>query len=183
MKNKVLVILSVVVVVFLFGFFVLRFLYTEDDGTKEVENKYLICNAKDKDDYPLLADTEYDSANYEARMSYVNGKIYDINFIVSQHFSNEQSAKAFTDRIQAGYNIYTGNNKIQRANITSTFTSVDNIGKMVIAIRGNVFNKKMAPMIMLDGVDENINVDEAKEKYQKNGFSCSIDEKDMVLSD
>lgn len=175
--------MAIIIVVFLFAFFVLRFLYTEDDGKKEAENKYLVCNTKDKDDYALLEDTEYNAANYEARLSYINGKIYDINFIVSQHFSNEQSAKAFADKIQAGYNIYTGENKIQRANITPTFTSVDNIGKMVIAIRGNVFNKKMAPMIMLDGADENTGVEDAERMYRQNGFSCSMEEKDMILSD
>lgn len=183
MKNRVLVVLSAVVAVFLFAFFVLRFLYTEDDGTKEAENKYLVCNAKDKDNYPLLAGTEYNMANYEARLSYINDKIYDINFIVSQRFSNEQSAKAFVDKIQARYNIYTGNNKIQRTNITPTFTSVDNIGKMVIAIRGNAFDKKMAPMIMLDEADENTSAEDAEKMYQQNGFSCSMEEKDMILSD
>ena len=181
-KNRILIGLSVVVILCGVVFVAYRVLYTRDEGPRDIGGKYVVCGAKDMTGYELLRGTGYDSADYEARLLFANDGVYDMNFAVSRVFEDEASAKAFTGELHAKYNIYMGDNKIPSKGITPTFTGVDNTGKMVIAIKGDAYKEKLASAVMLDGVD-NMNADEVTEHYKKLGFDCSIEEKDMVLSD
>lgn len=183
MWRRTLSILAIVVMSLLVGFLVYRFHFVEDNERNGVVSKYLMCAKKGVKDYVLLEDERYDSVNYEARALFVNDNIYDINFVASQYFSNEQSTRVFTDELQAQYNIYTGKNDIARRDIATTFTNIDNIGKMVLDIKGNALNEKIAPLVMLDSVDKNTMLGDMQNQYEGKGFSCSISEEDMVLSD
>ena len=60
---------------------------------------------------------------------------------------------------------------------------MDNIGKMVLAVKGKALNNRNAPLFMLDDYNKNLNVGDMKNQYETKGFSCSISEEDMVLSD
>lgn len=160
-----------------------RINFVGKNGDGDVTSRYLVCVKRDLKNYVLLEGSEYGNANYEVRAMYVNDVVHDMNFTVSQHFSNEQSARVFTDELQAEYNIYTGQNDVVRRDITTTFTNVDNIGKMVLAIKGNVLNDKIAPLVMLSSVNKNIALNDMQSQYEEKGFFCSVSEEDMVLSD
>lgn len=176
-------IFAVVVIILLVVFVVYRIYFVEKKEEGNAISRYLVCTKIDLRNYVLLEGSEYGNTNYEARVMYINDTIHDMNFTVSQHFSNEQSTRVFTDKLLAEYNIYTGKNDIARSNITTTFTNVDNIGKMVLAIKGAVLNNKIAPLVMLDSADKNMTLGDMQNQYERKKFSCSVSEEDMVLSD
>ena len=103
--------------------------------------------------------------------------------MVSKRFSNEESTSIFTTRLSSAYNDYMGEYDISKKLIVKTVTNVDNVGKMVISIEGGKFIDKMAPLVMLDSIMTQSGADEVQEYYEKNGFTCSVDEQDMVLSE
>ena len=154
-----------------------------DDGEDDTVSGYLVCKKSNDLNYVLLSSIDGKNINYESRIIFLNNNIYRVNFIVSERFSNESLTAAFTDKLQAAYNIYMGENNIPKSNIITTFTNVDNIGKMVISMNGGAFGSKTAPLVMLKGVDPGAGSEAVKKYYEENGFSCSVEEQDMVLSD
>lgn len=174
--------LAVVVIAGLVGFLVYRFNFVDEGAPNDKVSTYLVCSSNEPQDYVLLDDTN-SNINYESRVMLINDEIYRVNFVVSERFSNEKSAKAFTDRLYGAYNKYLGKNEIPQKDIIMTVTNVDNVGKMVISVEGGKYGNKMAPILMLDGVDKSAGGETIKEKYEKSGFACSVDEQDMVLSD
>ena len=100
-----------------------------------------------------------------------------------KRFSNEESTSIFTTRLSSAYNDYMGEYDISKKLIVKTVTNVDNVGKMVISIEGGKFIDKMAPLVMLDDTMTQSGADEMQKYYEKNGFTCSVDEQDMVLSE
>ena len=174
-------VLAVVVILGLAGFLVYRFNFVKEGMTNDTVSRYLVCNGVDSGKYVLLDDDK--NVNYEARMIFLDDKIYRVNFVVSKRFSNEESTNIFTTKMAAAYDRFMGKNDISKKLIINTVTNVDNVGKMVISIEGGKFTDKMAPLVMLDDTVVQGGADEVQEYYEKNGFACSVDEQDMVLSE
>lgn len=166
----------------LVGFLVYRFNFVDKGASGDKVSKYLVCNSSSVQKYALLDDTS-NNVNYESRVMLIDDKIYRVNFIVSERFANEDTARAFTDKLHGAYNKYLGKNEIPQKDIIMTVTNVDNVGKMVISVEGGKYSNNMAPLVMLDGIDKSAGSETIKEKYEKSGFTCSVDEQDMVLSD
>lgn len=179
--QRVLMALAVVVILGLVGFLVYRFNFVKEDITNDTVSKYLVCNGTGVGKYVLLGDDK--NANFEARVIFLDDKIYRVNFVVSKRFSNEESTSIFTNKLSAAYNDYMGEHDISKKSIINTVTNVDNVGKMVISIEGGKFTDEMAPLVMLDSTMTQSGADEVQEYYEKNGFTCSVDEQDMVLSE
>ena len=175
--------LAVLVLIGLVGFVIYRFSFVENDAQNDTISKYLVCGATDINGYTLTEENDVDGIDYEARMIFLNEKIYRVNFVVSRKFYDEKSTNLFTDRLSAAYNDYVGKNDISKKLIINTVNNVDNVGKMVISIEGNNFTDKMASLAMLDGTMVGASADEVQEYYEKTGYTCSIDEQDMVLSE
>lgn len=174
----------VTAIVFLIGFLVYKLFFEKESEDTASVSRYLMCTGKSVDDYVLFDDgNKYNDINYEVRTMFVDDTIYNMNFIVSQSFFDEESTRRFTDDLLAYYNGYTGKNGVIKRDITTTFTNVDNIGKMVLVVKGKALNNRNAPLFMLDDYNENLNVGDMKNQYETKGFSCSISEEDMVLSD
>ena len=174
----------VAAIVFLIGFLVYKLFFEKESEDTASVSRYLMCTGKSVDDYVLFDDdNKYNDINYEVRTMFVDDVIYNMNFIVSQSFFDEESTRRFTDDLLAYYNGYTGKNGVIKRDITTTFTNVDNIGKMVLAVKGKALNNRNAPLFMLDDYNKNLNVGDMKNQYETKGFSCSISEEDMVLSD
>ena len=172
---------AVAVILGLVGFLVYRFNFVKEDMTNDTVSKYLVCNGTGVGKYVLLGDDK--NVDYEARVIFLDDKIYRVNFVVSKRFSNEESTSIFTTKLGAAYNDYMGGYDIPKKLIINTVTNVDNIGKMVISIEGGKFTDEMAPLVMLDSIMTQSGADEVQEYYEKNGFTCSVDEQDMVLSE
>ena len=179
--QRVLMVLAVVVILGLVGFLVYRFNFAKENIANDTVSKYLVCNGTGIEKYVLLGDDK--NANYEARVIFLDDKIYRVNFVVSKRFSNEESTSIFTTRLSSAYNDYMGEYDISKKLIVKTVTNVDNVGKMVISIEGGKFIDKMAPLVMLDDTMTQSGADEMQKYYEKNGFTCSVDEQDMVLSE
>ena len=179
--QRVLMVLAVAVILGLVGFLVYRFNFVKEDMTNDTVSKYLVCNGTGVGKYVLLGDDK--NVDYEARVIFLDDKIYRMNFVVSKSFSNEESTSIFTTKLGAAYNDYMGGYDIPKKLIINTVTNVDNIGKMVISIEGGKFTDEMAPLVMLDSIMTQSGADEVQEHYEKNGFTCSMDEQDMVLSE
>lgn len=181
-KEKILIILAIVVILGLGGFLVYRFNFVEKSVPDDKVSRYLVCDSNSVQKYVLMDDMN-SNVGYESRIMFINDEIYRVNFVVSERFSNEGTARAFTDKLYGAYNKYLGKNEIAQKDIIMTVTNVDNVGKMVISVEGGKYSNKMAPIVMLDGVDKSAGSDKVKEKYEESGFVCSVDEQDMVLSD
>ena len=181
---KFFVMVIVAAIVFLIGFLVYKLFFEKESEDTASVSRYLMCTGKSVDDYVLFDDdNKYNDVNYEVRTMFIDDVIYNMNFIVSQSFFDEESTRRFTDDLLAYYNGYSGKNDVIKRDITTTFTNVDNIGKMVLAVKGKALNNRNAPLFMLDDYNENLNVGDMKNQYETKGFSCSISEEDMVLSD
>lgn len=181
---KFFVMVIVAAIVFLIGFLVYKLFFEKESEDTASVSRYLMCTGKSVDDYVLFdEDNKYNDVNYEVRTMFIDDVIYNMNFIVSQSFFDEESTRRFTDDLLAYYNGYSGKNDVIKRDITTTFTNVDNIGKMVLAVKGKALNNRNAPLFMLDDYNENLNVGDMKNQYETKGFSCSISEEDMVLSD
>lgn len=179
--QRVLMALAVVVILGLVGFLVYRFNFAKENIANDTVSKYLVCNGTGIEKYVLLGDDK--NANYETRVIFLDDKIYRVNFVVSKRFSNEESTSIFTTKLSAAYNDYMGEHDISKKSIINTVTNVDNVGKMVISIEGGKFTDEMAPLVMLDSTMTQGGADEVQEYYEKNGFACSIEEQDMILSE
>lgn len=179
--HKVLIGLAVLVIIGIVGFLVYRFNFVEKGLVNDTVSKYLVCSGGDVKHYALLEDMN--GVKVESRIIFMDDGIYRVNFVISKRFSNEQLTRAFTDRLYGNYNKYLGDNNIAQKDIIMTVTNVDNVGKMVISVEGGKFINKMAPLAMLEDNAAQSGADAVQDFYEKNGFTCSIDEKDMVLSD
>ena len=181
---KFFVMVIVVAIIFLIGFLVYKLFFEKGSEDPASVSRYLMCTGKSVENYVLFDDdNKYNDVNYEVRTMFIDDVIYNMNFIVSQSFFDEESTRRFTDDLLAYYNGYIGKNDVIKRDITTTFTNVDNIGKMVLAVKGKALDNRNAPLFMLDDYNKNLNVGDMKNQYETKGFSCSISEEDMVLSD
>lgn len=146
---------------------------TSNEITKK-ETSYLLCNGSDNKDYNLLSGTDYTGSDFEIRIIFINGEPSNYTFIVSKQFADEESARVYSNKLQANYNIYVGENNIDRHGLLPSYSHVDNVGKMTLSVVAAAINNLTAPLVLLDRNGITATVPEDFKAYFENiGFTCT----------
>lgn len=174
LKTIAMVILGLVAIIILILIFLPR-TTIQISNTEQDEIIYLTCNkAGLSKDHPLLSDMDIEDVGYEVKIKFVNDSTSEFSLMISKEYSNIYAAEDFVNRLQANFNIYVGERNISKEGLNPTYTFVDNVGKMVLSIKGDYLAYDNVPLLMLG--NDIVNKKELSDYeifLSKRGFTCN----------